>query len=130
MDKTEVSAFKIVADRLVTDRRATVARADGLFRKPMIGLDDGGFACIGLSRDSFGCAGKIRGVITARFPHNAGHSGKRLLPDPGTGEGVVDELGSRDHRNHPQRLLPGFTARQADSIRDMVVSGRVVASGP
>jgi integrase/recombinase XerD len=40
---------------------------DALFPKPLMGLNDGAFACLGLSRDTYGSAGKIRDVIKTAF---------------------------------------------------------------
>ena len=41
--------------------------ADALFPKPLMGLQDGGFACLGLSREIYANAGKIREVTKAAF---------------------------------------------------------------
>ena len=41
--------------------------ADALFPKPLMGLRKGGFACLGLSRDTYSNAGKIRAVIKDAF---------------------------------------------------------------
>jgi integrase/recombinase XerD len=41
--------------------------SDALFPKPLIGLQDGGFACLGLSRDTYSSAGKILDVIKSAF---------------------------------------------------------------
>ena len=41
--------------------------SDALFPKPLMGLSDGGFANLGLSRDTYGTAAKIREVIKAAF---------------------------------------------------------------
>jgi integrase len=40
---------------------------DALFPKPLMGLNDGGFACLGLSHDTYSNAGKIRDVIKTAF---------------------------------------------------------------
>jgi integrase/recombinase XerD len=40
---------------------------DALFPKPLMGLNEGGFANLGLSRDTYGSAGKIRDVIKTAF---------------------------------------------------------------
>lgn len=40
---------------------------DALFPKPLMGLRDGGFAVLGLSRETYGNAGKLREVIKAAF---------------------------------------------------------------
>lgn len=45
--------------------------ADALFPKPLMGLTDGSFACLGLSRDTYSNAGSLREVIKAAFT-NAG----------------------------------------------------------
>ena len=57
---------------------------DALFPKPLMGLNDGGFACLGLSRDTYGDAGKIRDVIKTAFteaglPPFAPHSFRKTL---------------------------------------------------
>lgn len=41
--------------------------ADALFPKPRMGLNEGGFACLGLSRDTYSNGGKICDVIKAAF---------------------------------------------------------------
>lgn len=40
---------------------------DALFPKPLMGLNNGGFACLGLSRETYSNAGKIRAVIKDAF---------------------------------------------------------------
>lgn len=40
---------------------------DALFPKPKMGLKDGSFACLGLSRDTYSNAGKLRSVIKDAF---------------------------------------------------------------
>ena len=57
---------------------------DALFPKPQMGLVDGGFAALGLSRDTYANAGKIREVIKAAFlaaglPVFAPHSFRKTL---------------------------------------------------
>mgnify|MGYP003382074046 CR=1 FL=1 len=57
---------------------------DALFPKPAIGLEQGSFAAIGLSRDPYANAGKIREVIKAAFtgaglPAFAPHSFRKTL---------------------------------------------------
>jgi integrase len=41
--------------------------ADALFPKPLMGVKDGGFACLGLSRETYGNTAKIRDVIKTAF---------------------------------------------------------------
>ncbi len=57
---------------------------DALFSKPEMGLVEGGFAALGLSRDTYANAGKIREVIktaftTAGLPAFAPHSFRKTL---------------------------------------------------
>ncbi|MFC4671974.1 tyrosine-type recombinase/integrase [Seohaeicola nanhaiensis] len=57
---------------------------DALFPKPLMGLRDGEFACLGLSRGNYGNAGKIRAVIKDAFigaglPSFGPHSFRKTL---------------------------------------------------
>lgn len=57
---------------------------DALFPKPLMGVKDGGFACVGLSRETYGNAGRLRAVIKQAFtdaglPPFAPHSFRKTL---------------------------------------------------
>lgn len=48
-------------------REQLFGHGDALFPKPQMGLRDGSFACVGLSRDTYGNAGRLRAVIKEAF---------------------------------------------------------------
>lgn len=78
--------------------------ADALFPKPLMGLHNGGFACLGLSREIYGNAGKIREVTKSAFtsaglPAFGPHSFRKTL-------GIL----ANDHCRTPEQFKAWSTA--------------------
>lgn len=106
--------------------------ADALFPKPLMGLHDGGFACLGLSRDTYGNAGKIREVIKDAFA-NAGlpkfgpHSFRKTLGilanvqcrTPEQFKAWSLNLGHENIATTLSAYCPVSSARQGELIRAM-----------
>ena len=65
VDQTYLQCLRNWVDFLRKD--LLFGAGDTLFPKPLMGLNDGSFACLGLSRETYGNAGKIREVIKAAF---------------------------------------------------------------
>lgn len=106
--------------------------ADALFPKPLMGLKDGGFACLGLSRETYSNAGKIREVIKGAFtaaglPPFAPHSFRKTLGKLGSESCKTHELFKAwsmnlGHENIATTLsayCPVSSERQAELIRGM-----------
>lgn len=106
--------------------------SDALFPKPLMGLNDGGFACIGLSRDTYGSAGKIREVIKTAFtdaglPHFAPHSFRKTLgilandfcKTPEQFKAWSMNLGHENIATTLSAYCPVSPTRQAELIRGM-----------
>lgn len=69
VDEAYLHAFR---DWMIYLRREELfGPSDALFPKPLMGLKDGSFAALGLSRDTYSNAGKLRAVIKDAFT-NAG----------------------------------------------------------
>lgn len=82
VDAVYLDAFRDWVDCLRRDQ--LFGPADALFPKPLMGLQDGGFACMGLSREIYRNAGKIRAVIKDAFngaglPQYGPHSFRKTL---------------------------------------------------
>jgi len=106
--------------------------SDALFPKPMMGLNDGAFACLGLSRDTYGNAGRIREVIKSAFtdaglPPFGPHSFRKTLGILANGFCKTPEqfkawsmnLGHENIATTLSAYCPVSTARQAELIRGM-----------
>lgn len=84
--------------------------ADALFPKPLMGLNDGGFACLGLSRESCGKPQKKRDIIKTAFT-SAGlhpfvpHSFRKTL-------GIL----ANDHCKTPEQFKAWSTNLSHESI--------------
>lgn len=65
VDHAYLQCFRDYVDFLRKDQ--LFGPGDALFPKPLMGLNDGGFACLGLSRETYGNAAKIRDVIKTAF---------------------------------------------------------------
>lgn len=105
---------------------------DALFPKPLMGLSNGSFACLGLSRDTYSNAGKIREVIKEAFA-NAGlptfgpHSFRKTLGDmtnihcrtPEQFKAWSLNLGHENIATTLSAYCPVSTARQGELIRAM-----------
>jgi integrase/recombinase XerD len=105
---------------------------DALFPKPLMGRNDGGFACIGLSRDIYGSAGKIRDVIKTAFtdaglPPFAPHSFRKMLgilandfcKTPEQFKAWSMNLGHENIATTLSAYCPVSPTRQAELIRGM-----------
>jgi integrase/recombinase XerD len=105
---------------------------DALFPKPLMGLDDGGFACLGLSRDTYGSAGRIRDVIKTAFtdaglPPFAPHSFRKTLgilanhfcKTPEQFKAWSMNLGHENIATTLSAYCPVSPSRQAEVIRSM-----------
>jgi len=82
VDPIYQQSFREWVDYLRTDQ--LFGHGDALFPKPRMGLQDGSFACLGLSRDTYGNAGRIRAVIKDAFiiaglPSFGPHSFRKTL---------------------------------------------------
>lgn len=106
--------------------------ADALFPKPLMGLNDGGFTCLGLSRENYSNATKIREVIKAAFT-NAGlhpfgpHSFRKTLgilandhcKTPEQFKAWSMNLGHESIATTLSAYCPVSPTRQAELIRGM-----------
>lgn len=105
---------------------------DALFPKPLMGLKDGGFACLGLSRETYGSAGTIRDVIKGAFsaaclPPFAPHSFRKTLgtlanercKTPEQFKAWSMNLGHANIAVTLSAYCPVSSARQAELIRGM-----------
>lgn len=105
---------------------------DALFPKPLIGLKDGSFASLGLSRDTYGNAGKIREVIKNAFtdaglPPYGPHSFRKMLvilandycKTPEQFKAWSMNLGHEHVATTWSAYCQISSTRQADLIRDM-----------
>ena len=106
---------------------------DALFPKPLMGLNDGGFACLGLSRDTYGNAGKIRDVIKTAFtgaglPPFGPHSFRKTLgilandfcKTPEQFKAWSMNLGHENIATTLSAYCPVSPSRQAELIRGML----------
>jgi integrase/recombinase XerD len=109
--------------------------ADALFPKPKMGLTDGAFACLGLSRDTYNNAGKIRDVIKTAFtdaglPAFGPHSFRKTLgilanthcKTPEQFKAWSMNLGHENIATTLNAYCPVSNARQGELIRDMGLS--------
>jgi integrase/recombinase XerD len=108
---------------------------DALFPKPKMGLKDGAFACLGLSRETYSNAGKLRDVINSAFT-NAGlpafgpHSFRRTIGNLANTHCKTPEqykawslnLGHENIATTLSAYCPVSTTRQGELIRDMGLS--------
>jgi len=105
---------------------------DALFPKPLMGLNDGGFACLGLSRDTYSNAGKIREVIKTAFidaglPPFGPHSFRKTLgilandfcKTPEQFKAWSMNLGHENIATTLSAYCPVSPMRQAELIRGM-----------
>ena len=105
---------------------------DALFPKPLMGLNEGGFACLGLSRDTYGNAGKIRDVIKTAFteaglPPFGPHSFRKMLgilandfcKTPEQFKAWSLNLGHENIATTLSAYCPVSPARQAELIRGL-----------
>ena len=105
---------------------------DALFPKPLMGLNDGGFACLGLSRNTYGNAGKIRDVIKTAFtdaglPPFGPHSFRKTLGilanefcrTPEQFKAWSMNLGHENIATTLSAYCPVSPSRQAELIRGM-----------
>lgn len=105
---------------------------DALFPKPQIGLKDGGFACIGLSRETYGNANRIRAVIGQAFkvaglPAFGPHSFRKTLgilanehcKSPEQFKAWSMNLGHENIATTLSAYCPVSTARQGELIRKL-----------
>lgn len=105
---------------------------DALFPKPLMGQRDGGFVCLGLSRETYGNAGKIREVIKAAFtdaglPPFGPHSFRKTLgmlandvcKTPEQFKAWSLNLGHDSIATTLSAYCPVSPARQAELIRGM-----------
>ncbi len=106
--------------------------ADALFPKPLMGLKDGGFACLGLSRDTYGNAGRIRAAIkdaftSAGLPPFGPHSFRKTLGilanehcrTPEAFKAWSMNLGHENIATTLSAYCPVSTTRQGELIRGM-----------
>lgn len=106
--------------------------ADALFPKPKMGRNDGGFAWFGLSRDTYGSAGKIRDVIKTAFtdaglPPFGPHSFRKTLgilandfcKTPEQFKAWSMNLGHENIATTLSAYCPVSPTRQAELIRGM-----------
>jgi integrase/recombinase XerD len=105
---------------------------DALFPKPLMGLADSGFACLGLSRDTYGNAARIRAVIkdafaSAGLPPFGPHSFRKTLgilandhcKTPEQFKAWSLNLGHEDISTTLSAYCPVSPTRQAELIRGM-----------
>ena len=105
---------------------------DALFPKPQMGLIEGSFACLGLSRDIYSNAGKIRTVIkdaftTAGLPPFGPHSFRKTLGIMASTQCRTPEqfkawslnLGHENIATTLSAYCPVSTTRQGELIRGM-----------
>lgn len=105
---------------------------DALFPKPLMGLNEDGFACLGLSRDTYGNAGKIRDVIKTAFtdaglPPFGPHSFRKTLgvlandfcKTPEQFKAWSMNLGHENIATTLSAYCPVSPARQAELIRNL-----------
>jgi len=106
---------------------------DALFPKPLMGLNDGGFACLGLSRDTYGNAAKIREVTKTAFtsaglPPFGPHSFRKTLgilandccKTPEQFKAWSLNLGHENIATTLSAYCPVSPTRQAELIRGMI----------
>lgn len=82
VDAAYLSTFRDWVEYLRADQ--LFGPGDALFPKPLMGLRNGGFVCLGLSRDTYSNAGRIRAVIKDAFtgaglPPYGPHSFRKTL---------------------------------------------------
>lgn len=105
---------------------------DALFPKPLMGLNGDGFACLGLSRDTYGNATKIREVIKTAFtdaglPPFGPHSFRKTLgilandfcKTPEQFKAWSMNLGHENIATTLSAYCPVSPSRQAELIRGM-----------
>lgn len=130
VDGAYLACFRAWVDFLRKDQ--LFGPADALFPKPLIGLQDGGFAMVGLSRDTYGSAGRIRAVIKEAFtaaglPPFGPHSFRKTLGilannhcrTPEQFKAWSMNLGHESIATTLSAYCPVSTARQGELIRGM-----------
>ncbi len=131
VDDVYLRTFRDWANCLRTEQ--LFGREDALFPKPLMGLKDGSFACVGLSRETYGNAGKIREVIKGAFaaaglPPFGPHSFRKTLGilandhcrTPEQFKAWSLNLGHENIATTLSAYCPVSTARQGELIRGMV----------
>jgi integrase/recombinase XerD len=130
VDDEYLHCFREWVDFLRKDR--LFGPGDALFPKPLMGLDDGGFACLGLSRDTYSNAGRIREVIKEAFtsaglPPFGPHSFRKTLGilandhcrTPEQFKAWSMNLGHENIATTLSAYCPVSPGRQAELIRGM-----------
>ena len=130
VDPAYLQFFREWVDYLLKDQ--LFGHGDALFPKPKMGLQDGGFACLGLSRDTYSNAGKIREVIKAAFtsaglPPFGPHSFRKTLGTMANTQCRTPEqfkawslnLGHENIATTLSAYCPVSTTRQGELIRGM-----------
>lgn len=130
VDPDYLQCFRDWVDYLRKDQ--LFGPGDALFPKPLIGLNGGGFACLGLCRDTYGNAGKIRDVIKAAFtdaglPPFGPHSFRKTLgvhandfcKTPEQFKAWSMNLGHENIATTLSAYCPVSPTRQAELIRSM-----------
>ncbi|PQV57863.1 site-specific recombinase XerD [Defluviimonas denitrificans] len=130
VDAVYLQCFHDWVEYLRTDQ--LFGAADALFPKPLMGLKDGGFACLGLSRDTYGNAGRIRAVIkdaftSAGLPPFGPHSFRKTLGilanehcrTPEAFKAWSMNLGHENIATTLSAYCPVSTTRQGELIRGM-----------
>lgn len=130
VDADYLQCFRDWVDYLRRDK--LFGPGDALFPKPLMGLNDGGFACLGLSRDTYGNAGKIRDVIKTAFtdvglPSYGPHSFRKTLgilanefcKTPEQFKAWSMNLGHENIATTLSAYCPVSPTRQAELIRGM-----------
>lgn len=110
---------------------------DALFPKPLMGVKDGGFACLGLSRATYGNAAKIREVIKTAFteaglPSFGPHSFRKTLgilandfcKTPEQFKAWSMNLGHENIATTLSAYSPVSQSRQGELIRAMLQANR------
>ena len=82
VDDAYLQSFRDWVDYLRKDQ--LFGGNDALFPKPLMGLQDGSFACLGLSRETYGNAGRLRAIVKEAFtgaglPSFGPHSFRKTL---------------------------------------------------
>lgn len=133
VDETYLLNFRDWVNYLRQDQ--LFGHADALFPKPKMGLSDGAFICLGLSRETYSNAGKIRDVVKTAFT-NAGlpafgpHSFRKTLgilanvhcKTPEQFKAWSMNLGHENIATTLNAYCPVSSARQGEVIRDMGLS--------
>jgi len=130
VDPVYLQFFRDWVHYLRTDQ--LFGHVDALFPKPQMGLQDGSFACLGLSRDTYSNAGRIRAVIkdaftSAGLPPFRPHSFRKTLGilanthcrTPEQFKAWSLNLGHENIATTLSAYCPVSTTRQGELIRDM-----------